>query len=125
VGVITVGVIVGLGVRVGVGVVVGEGVRVGLGVLVGVGVEEGVRVGEGVQVCVGVRVRVGVPSTWGSAVAVAPASTITITNPMAKPKAPTLAARPAALLSDILLPERARYGAQDMRSVVQSNSPVP
>jgi hypothetical protein len=118
----TVGVPVGVGVAVGVGVNVGLGVRVGVAVAVGVGVDVGVAVG------------VRVPRTlWPALEGVRPPARIS-TNPTTRASAPTLRAfEPeasgrwpdpfaSAMYGPIL---SARYGAQEMRSAVQSYEPLP
>lgn len=130
----------------GVGVTVG--VAVGVGVLLGVGVGEGVQVGVavGVAVKVGVMVgvAVGVPSAWGRASMGAPPMATRRTRPMARVMAKTAVIRLASLLSGISFGSsvsvqaacrvkkehlarhvRVRalgicYGAQDIRSDVQS-----
>jgi hypothetical protein len=113
VGVETVGVAVGVEVDVGVGVTVGVGE--------GDGVQVGVGVGVGVKVGVGVAVNVGVPSTSGWAEMGDPTMARIITNPT-KPSVATVPPRLDACGSFMLLfyAFKAGYGAQEIRSVVQS-----
>ena len=118
----------------GVDVPVGVGVAVGVGVKVGLGVQVGVAVAVGVGVDVGVGVGVRVPRTlWPTLEGVRPPARIT-TNPTTRASAPTLRAfEPAAsarwpdpFASAIYRPKlSANYGAQEMRSAVQSYEPLP
>jgi hypothetical protein len=120
----------------GVDVLVWVGVAVGVavGVNVGLGVHVGVAVAVGVGVDVGVAVGVRVPRTLCPALeGVRPPVRIT-THPTSRASAPTLRAfAPAAserwldpFASVIYCPNlSAGYGAQEMRSAVQSYEPLP